>query len=176
MPHMDSKMQDFGESKCFASLDFLSACWQLPVHTSTDPYIDCGVLTSTGVLASKRVLPGLANDTSYFQSTLETLFAELRGNMKAWVDDFDLNAKKGNEMIILLAKFFAICKEKRILLSARKSVLFAKNSIDVAASSIQMVTLWIPSTSNVLRIWKCQNSSRTGTVRILSSVDVTNHP
>ena len=46
--------------------------------------------------------------------------------MKAWLEDFNFMQKNENEMIILPSKFFAMCKEKGLSLSARKSVLFAK--------------------------------------------------
>lgn len=62
MPHLDSEVQDFSGSTCFAGLDFVSGYWQLPVHP--DSYTSCGIVTPRGVVASKRVLPGLANATS----------------------------------------------------------------------------------------------------------------
>lgn len=123
MPHLGSEIQDFAGSKCFASIEFVSAYWQLPLHVES--YTACGVVTPKGVVASKRVLPGLANAGAYFQSTVEPLFAQLRGNMKAWLEDFNLHATAETELLELLERFFRICSEKRLLISARKSLLFA---------------------------------------------------
>lgn len=81
MPHLDSEVMDFAGSTCFESLEFVSAYWQLPLHP--DSYTSCGIVTPKTVLASKRVLPGLANATSYFQSIVEPLFCEMRDNLKA---------------------------------------------------------------------------------------------
>lgn len=124
MPHLDSEVTDFAGSTCFASLDFVSAYWQLPLHP--DSYTACGIVTPKKVLVSKRVLPGLANATSYFQSTVEPLFRELRDNMKAWLDDFNLHVDHEDKLLQLLARFFQICEDYNLYLSAVKSVFFAK--------------------------------------------------
>lgn len=76
MPHLDSEIQDFGGSTCFATLDFVSGYWQLPLHE--DSYTACGVVTPKGVYASRHILPGLAQATSYFQSIVEPLLQSLR--------------------------------------------------------------------------------------------------
>ena len=123
MPQLDSEIQDFASSKMFASIDFVSAYWQRPLYKES--YTACGVVIPKWVVMSKRVLPGLANAAAYFQSPVEPLLAELRGNMKAWLDDFNLHATEETELLELLERFFSICTEKRLLISARKSVLFA---------------------------------------------------
>ena len=124
MPHLESEILDFANSTCFAILDFVSAYWQLPLHP--DSYTACGVVTPRGVVASKRVLPGLANATAYFQSSVEPLFSELRENMKAWLDDFNLFCGNEEHLLLLLERFFVICCQHGLLLSAKKSVLFAR--------------------------------------------------
>ena len=48
-----------------------------------------------GTYSSTRVLPGLTNAATLCQSTIETLFKDLRDKRKAWPDDFNLHA--GNE-------------------------------------------------------------------------------
>ena len=124
MPHLDSEIYDFAGSSYFASIDFVSGYWQLPLHK--DSFTACGVITPKGVLASTRVLPGLANATRYFQSTVEPLFSELRDHMKAWLDDFNLHAADESTLLDKLSRFFEICGEKRLYLSARKCRLFCK--------------------------------------------------
>jgi len=125
MPHLESELLDFGGSNCFASLDFVSAYWQLPLHP--DSYTACGIVTPRAVLASKRVLPGLANATAYFQSSVEPLFSELRTNLKAWLDDFSAHAESEFELIRILERFFHICQKHGLFLSAMKSVFYAKS-------------------------------------------------
>ena len=125
MLHLDSEVMDFAGSTCFASLDFVSAYWQLPLHP--DSYSACSIVTPKSVLASKRVLPGLANAASYFQSTVESLFSELRTNLKAWLDDFNIHAMGETELLYPLARFFAICAEHRLFFSALKSVFFTRS-------------------------------------------------
>ena len=71
------------------------------------------------------MLPEIANAAAYYQSTLEPLFAERRGNTKGWLDDFNLHVTAETELLQLLERVFSICREKRLPISTRKSVLFA---------------------------------------------------
>ena len=56
-----------------------------------------------------RALPGLPNSTSYFRSTIERLFAEFRGNVKAWLDNFSIHARSETGLLDHLETFFRIC-------------------------------------------------------------------
>lgn len=123
MPHLDSEILDFAGSTCFASVGFVSAYLQLPLNP--DSYTACGIVTPKSVLASKRVLLGLANATSYFQSSVEPLFSNMRDNLKAWLDDFNLHANTEGHLLGLLEQFFHTCQEHGLFLSAIKSVLFS---------------------------------------------------
>ncbi len=125
MPHPDSEVNDFAGSTCFATVDFVSGYWQLPLHE--DSIDACGIVTPEGVYASKRVLQGLANATSYCQRTVEPLFKELRENMKAWLDDFNLHAKTKQDILSFLEIFFEICRRRGLFLSALKCKFFAKS-------------------------------------------------
>ena len=124
MPHLDSEVFDFSGSKCFASLDFVSGYWQLPLHPES--YNSCGVITPHGVVISKRVLQGLANAVAFFQSSVEPLFSSLRDNLKAWLDDFSLHAVDEDTLLDKIEEFLRICQEKRLWLSAVKCKLFRK--------------------------------------------------
>ncbi len=86
----------------------------------------CGRHTK-GVYASKRVLQGLANATSYFQRTIEPLFKDLRENMKAWLDHFNLHAKTEEDILSFLEIVFEICRRRGLFLSALKCKFFAKS-------------------------------------------------
>ena len=125
MPHLDSEILDFKGSVCFAVLDFVSAYWQLPLHP--DSYETCGIVGPRGLIVSKRVLPGLANAASYFRSTVEPLFQEMRNNMKAWLDDFNLHVGNEEKLMDLLEKFFQICEKHGLFLSAKKCVFFSRS-------------------------------------------------
>lgn len=124
MPHIDSELQDLSGSTCFASIDFVSGYWQLPVHP--DSRDACGIVTPNGVYSSTRVLQGLTNATSHFQGTIEPLFSAIRKNLKAWLDDFNLYAKTEGQMLALLRTFFEICRDHNLFLSAKKCKLFKK--------------------------------------------------
>ena len=124
MPHLDSEMQDFSGAVFFAVIDFVSGYWQLPLHG--DSVDTCGVVCPNGVNSSTRVLQGLTNAAPHFQSIIEPLFSELRSNMKAWLDDFNLFAKTEDELLNLLNQFFKICKKHNLFLSAKKCSFFAE--------------------------------------------------
>eukprot|EP00171_Calliarthron_tuberculosum_P004595 IDg4595t1 len=106
MPHLDSEMQDFRGSKCFLGLDFVSGYWQIPLHP--DSFGACGVVTPNGSYSSTRVLQGLTNAAAYFQSNIEPLFSELRENLKAWLDDFNLHARDENTLLSKFERFLEI--------------------------------------------------------------------
>eukprot|EP00171_Calliarthron_tuberculosum_P020891 IDg20891t1 len=124
MPHLESELQDFRGATCFASIDFVSGYWQLPLHPES--YKHCGIITPRGVFVSKRVLQGLTNAVSHFQRSVEPLFASLRNCMKAWLDDFTGFARTESELLDMLEKFFKICMQRNLYLSARKSTLFTR--------------------------------------------------
>lgn len=124
MPNLEAEMQDFSNSKFFASLDFCSGYWQLPLCPSS--YDSCGVVCPMGVFSSTRVLQGLKNATSYFQSTVEPLFSNLRKHLKAWLDDFNLHGESENELLDYLEEFILTCKKYGLFLSAKKCTFFAK--------------------------------------------------
>ena len=125
MPNSDVELLDFAGSSFFATLDFVSGYWQLPIHP--DSYSSCGIVTPTGVYCSKRVLPGLANATAFFQRSVEPLFAALREHSKAWLDDFGLHAASEHVLLDVLEHFFQICRDKGLFLSAKKCKFFQKS-------------------------------------------------
>lgn len=61
-----------------------------------------------------------------FQSRVEPCFAELRNFLKAWPDEFILHAKTEKELLDSLEIFFEVCTQRRLKISAKKSVLFSK--------------------------------------------------
>ena len=108
MPHLDSEIYDFAGSKCFAVSDFMSGYWQLQIDP--DSWDACGIVTPKGTYSSTRVLPGLANATTHFQSTIQPLFKNLRDNLKAWLDDFNLHAGNEKDLLDILEIFFAFVR------------------------------------------------------------------
>lgn len=147
MPHLDSEIHDFAGSTCFATMDFVSGYWQLPIHP--DSYEACGIVCPNGTYSSPRTLPGLSNATGYFQSTVEPLFQELRPNIKAWLDDFNLHARSEKHLLYTTERFITTCKTYNLFLSARKCRFFLKRkSSGAGALSAQTVFEWI------LRIWR----------------------
>lgn len=61
---------------------------------------------------------------SFFQSSVETLFAPLRDSLKAWLDNFSLHASNEDILLDNLYEFLRICQTKRLFLSVLKCNLF----------------------------------------------------
>ena len=151
MPHIDSEAQDFAGSKCFAVLDFCSGYWQLPVHS--DSYGSCGIVCPNGVYSSTRVLPGLTNETCYFQSNVEPLFHEISGHMKAWLDDFKLHAANEADLLMFLGKLFTVCAERNLL--------FVSAKVQVRCTREQVVRSYYQHKRLLYGSLACRSTSRT---------------
>ena len=125
MPNLDSEVLDLKGSVCLAVLEFVSAYWQLPLHPES--YETCGIVGPKAFIVSKWVLPGLENATSYFQSAVESLFQEMRNNIKAWLDDFNLHA--GNEeKLMTYWKCSSKCSRSMACSYEQRSVYFSRET------------------------------------------------
>lgn len=125
MPHLDGEVADFSESEVFAVMHFVAAYWKLGLHPDSKEL--CGIITSLLVVVAKLVLQGLANSTSYFQSSVKPLFSSIRKNLHAYLDDFSLHSKTEEGILETTEEFFSICKEHNLFLSARKCKFFQKS-------------------------------------------------
>lgn len=125
MTHVESEIRDFSGSTCFVVLGFSSGYWQLPIDPKD--YSKCGIITPRGVSVSTRVFQGLTNAVAYLQRSVEPLFVELRDNMKARIDDFNIRSKSEDHLLKLLERFFQICEDRGLYLSGTKCVPFVEN-------------------------------------------------
>lgn len=94
----------------------------MPLHP--DSYDVAGVVCPKGVLSSTRVLHDLRNASAHFTSTVEPLFAELRQNIKAWVDDFNIHAVDENTVLDTIDRFLQIAEDHNLFVSAIESLFF----------------------------------------------------
>lgn len=108
---IDVEVNDNASSKWFASADFVSCYWQPPLDP--DSYSACGIVTPRGVVASKRVLPGYANTTAHFQSSMEP-FLRATQNLKPCLDVFDLQTAAERKLFGSLENIFAICERRSL--------------------------------------------------------------
>ena len=122
LPNVDSELADLRGKVCYALIDFVSSYWQAPLHYSCRHLH--AVVTPTGVFAPTRTLQGGRNSAANFQAKVEPCFAEIRDSLKAWLDNFLLHARSWDDLFRILGRFFTICAEKRLLVSAKKSTLF----------------------------------------------------
>lgn len=125
MPHLDSEVNDMRDSKFFASLDFPSGFWQLPMAEESRSYH--AFWTPRGVMRPTRTLQGGRNAAANFQAKIEPLFSSLRDNLKAWIDDLALHTKTEEELLTVLRSVFHICRIHGLKLSASKCKFFLKS-------------------------------------------------
>ena len=123
MPHIDSECTDFSGSKFFASMDFCSGFWQLPLHEESQKLLS--FITNEGIFCPTRTAQGAKNSSINFQSRVEPCFATLRDHLKAWQDDFILHESTEDKLLDIMQKFFDICRSRHLKVSAVKSELFS---------------------------------------------------
>ena len=69
MPHVDSEILELAGSKYFATIDFVSGYWQLPLNVQSHTYHSC--ISLFGILKPTRTLQGGKNSAARFQSSVE---------------------------------------------------------------------------------------------------------
>lgn len=122
MPHIDSECADFAGSKYFATIDFCSGYWQLPLAEDSQDALS--FITHEGIWKPTRSAQGAKNSSANFQSRVEPCFSTLRDNLKAWQDDFVIHHKTEAQLLTTLQVFFETCRDKNLKVSALKSDLF----------------------------------------------------
>jgi len=125
MPHLESECVDFAGSTCFASIDFCSGYWQLPLHKDSQSALS--FITHEGVWQPTRTPQGAKNSACNFQSRVEPCFIAIRKHVKAWQDDFILHHKDENGLMDTLRCFLQICRDRNLKISATKSTLFTSS-------------------------------------------------
>ena len=126
MPQMQAETSDFAGSKAFAVIDYCSGYWQFPLDAESQ---DCqSIVTPNGVFSPTRTLQGAVNSASNFQGKVEPLYAELRPNLKAWLDGFILHARSFAELLRILRTYFGITRAHNLFLSAIKTTLYARKA------------------------------------------------
>ncbi len=110
MPHLEYEAIDFAGSTLFSSIDFVSGYWQLPLDLDTAG--SHSKITPNAVYLPTITLQGATNSCANFQAKVEQLFAELRDNLKAWLNDLLLHCEGEDKLLSVLRQFFAICRVK----------------------------------------------------------------
>lgn len=122
MPHLESECADFAGSQCFASIDFCSGYWQLPLDEESQNALS--FITHEGIWQPTRTPQGAKNSACNFQSRVEPCFVSIRKNVKAWQDDFIIHHNSEKGLLEILGQFMQICRHRNLKISATKSTLF----------------------------------------------------
>jgi len=123
MPQIDAVLADVRGSKVFASIDFCSGYWQLPLHPESQHLH--AFMTTDGVVQPTRTAQGGCNSAQNFQACVEPCFATLRAALLAWLDDFAMHSADEDSHLDHLEKFFQICVQYNLVISITKSKFFA---------------------------------------------------
>lgn len=126
MPHIESELQDLRGSTSFASIDFCSGYWQLPLHEDSQP--SYAFMAPNGVVQPTRTTQGGCNSAANFQEKVEPCFKDIRDKLKAWLDDFLIHSKDIKEHLQTLRKFFQICRNNNLFVSLLKSCFYGPNA------------------------------------------------
>ena len=122
MPHPDSEVLEFRGSQVFAVLYFVSAYWQLPLHPGS--YDACNYCRAKAGFGFDKSTPWPGKCNIIFTKHDRGFVPETASNMKAWLDDFNLHATNEEQLLLILERFFEICENYGLFLSAKKCIFF----------------------------------------------------
>lgn len=83
------------------------------------------LVTTEGVVEPMRTAQGGCISAANLQACVEPSFSEIRKHLLVWLDDFDAHADDAAQLLVVLEKFFAICRERNLKVSIPKSTFFA---------------------------------------------------
>lgn len=106
-PGLKAELSDFEGSVCFATIDFR----KLYLQAALDPaeYDACGMTVQQGILRFTRVLYGLKNAATKFQSPVAKCSSAMQDAFKSWIDVFIIWAQCTEELLKRHRKFVSIC-------------------------------------------------------------------
>lgn len=85
-------------------------------------------MTPDGVVMPTRTTKGGTNSAANFQEKVAECFEEIRENFKAWIDDFMIFATDETQLLLILQRFFEICRKRRLVVSLPKSDFFSQQA------------------------------------------------
>lgn len=83
-------------------------------------------MTSRACVMPTQTQQGARNSGAIFQSRVEPCFTVIRHELKAWLDDFAIQASTEDELLNALKTFLSICRKKNLKVSLKKSTFFDK--------------------------------------------------
>ena len=128
MPHIDSEIYDFMGSSVFATMDFCSGYWQLPLEKESQEYHS--IITLEGIYSPTRTQQGAKNSVANFQSKVEPLFRGMRENLKAWLHDFLVHSTDEKALLLLLERFFCNMQKPWIIpICTKMCILYGDSAL-----------------------------------------------
>jgi RNase H-like domain found in reverse transcriptase/Reverse transcriptase (RNA-dependent DNA polymerase) len=128
VPHLESELAKVVGSTCFATFDFSSGYFQLPLHPDSQEFQF--FICPDGIFSPTRVVQGNVNATAHFQYVFDNLLVRtaLDSKLLRWLDDFLAHSDSESAHLVLLHDFFSVCAKHGLKLYARKCVLFTKTA------------------------------------------------
>ncbi len=140
IPHIDTVLSDLRGAQAFATIDFCSGYWQLPLHENSRPLH--AFMTTDGIVQPNRTTQESCNSAANFQACVEPCFTGLRQNLLDWLDDFAIYAEDEVSLLTVLRRFLTICREKKPGHLGQEIDLFLRNKYSgVVVLSIVKVLL-----------------------------------
>lgn len=113
-------------SRFFAKLDLLHAFWLLPLAEQSRKYL--AIQTPIGVFEPTRMPQGYQDSSVYFHNVVSPLFHELCEALKTFIDDGLAHTKTEEERLVVVRKYFEICKKYRLKVSVLKTECFLREA------------------------------------------------
>lgn len=121
MPSLETQTGNVRERRFFASIDFPTSFWQLPINILSQALH--AFMTDSGIFMPTRTVQGGSNSAQNFQGKVGPCFGELDYRLKYWINDFALRTQTEQELLNAVRRLLQICRERDVKVSVGKSDL-----------------------------------------------------
>lgn len=123
IPHIDAVLHDICGCQAFSATDLTSGSWQAQLH-QINQHLHA-FITSENVIQPTITTQGSFNSAANFQVCVKPYFSELRENLLARLNNFDLCYKSKEGHLVVLNMFLRLWTEYRLLISLTRPTFFA---------------------------------------------------
>ena len=125
MPNIECELTRLAHARYFSQFDLSHGYWQFGLDKSSQ---ECqSFLTPDGIYTPTRVLHGTTNATTHLQSVITSaLPPEVARSTLTWLDDILQFSTNVASHLVLLEKFFKVCRQYNLKLNPKKCILLTK--------------------------------------------------
>ncbi|KAF4128207.1 RNase H-like domain found in reverse transcriptase [Phytophthora infestans] len=124
-PNLAVAMKSARDAYGLGAFDFHKGFWQMPLHPDSRGFFS--FVTEEVVFTPTRVPQGATDSAVHFQAQMSDILKDLLPrSVLVWIDDVLLYARSAGDFLENLERFFAILRQRKLKLNAKKCKIFAK--------------------------------------------------